>query len=233
LIFQPETSDSWEIGIKADLLDRRLRVNAAIYRTDYDDFQANTFVGTGFVLQNAGKITTTGGEVEIFAVPNEWLTLSSGIAWVDAEYDKFEGGPCIRTRLLNSPDAGQPFFPTVCNNSGNIVPSTPRVSFYVSAAVTKYFSNGLMGYSQLDLSWRDEVEAGTDNDPNKTQDSLALINLRIGLSFNEKYDISLWGKNLTDENYRTGTFNSVLREGSLSGFHSEPRTWGITLRGYY
>ena len=63
LLFDPETSDSLEAGLKGDFLDNRLRVNAAVYQTDFEDFQENTFVGTGFVLQNAGEILSQGFEI--------------------------------------------------------------------------------------------------------------------------------------------------------------------------
>ncbi len=231
LLFDPETSDSWEIGMKGDFLDQRLRVNAAVYRTDFDDFQANTFVGTGFVLQNAGEIQTEGFELEVFALPAEWLTLQSGVAYVDAEYESFEGGSCIRTPFGNEPDASQPNFPVVCDSSGNTVGGTPEWTVYGSALVERRMDNGNLFYGQLDVNWRDDNPSGTDNDPNKFADSYTLTNLRLGYRFSgDRYDVSLWAKNLFDEDFTNGAFNSVIREGSLTEYHTEPQTWGITLR---
>ena len=233
LIFNPELSDSWEVGIKGDFLDSRLRINAAFYTTDFDDFQANTFVGTGFVLQNAGAITTTGAELEVYARPNEWLTIASGMAYVDAEYDSFEAGACKRTPLTSSPDGTQPRFPTVCSNSGNVVPATPELSAYLSTSVEKNLSSGNVLYGQLDIAWRDDTEAGNDNDQNKVQESFTLVNLRIGMNVDDNYDIALCGKNLFDEDYHGGSFNSVIREGSLTGYHTEPTTYGVTFKTHF
>ena len=231
LLFDPETSDSFEIGLKGDFLNRRLRVNAAVYQTNFDDFQANTFVGTGFVLQNAGEIESRGFEVEVFALPAEWLTLASGVAYVDAEYDSFVGGSCIRTPFGAEPDAGEPNFPTVCDSSGNIVGGTPEWTWFASAQVQRRLGNGSLFYGQLDVNWKDDNPSGTDNDPNKFADSYALTNLRLGYRFGaDRYDVSLWAKNLLDEDYTNGAFNSVIREGSLTEYHTEPRTWGVTLR---
>ena len=53
LLFDAEISDSLEVGLKGDFFDKRLRVNASAYQTDFEDFQENTFVGTGFALQTA------------------------------------------------------------------------------------------------------------------------------------------------------------------------------------
>ncbi len=231
LLFDPETSDSYEIGLKGDFLDKRLRINAALYRTDFDDFQANTFVGTGFVLQNAGEIQTEGFEVEVFALPTEWLTLQSGVAYVDAEYESFEGGSCIRTPFGNEPDASEPAFPVVCDSSGNTVGGTPEWTVYGSAMVETRLDSGNLFYGRLDANWKDDNPSGTDNDPNKFADSYTLVNLRLGYRFSgDRYDVSVWGKNIFDEDFRDGGFNSVIREGSLTAYHTEPTTWGITLR---
>ncbi len=234
LLFDPELSDSYEIGMKADFFENRLRLNASAYYTEFDDFQANTFVGTGFVLQNAGEITTQGFEAELFALPFDWLSIQSGVAYVDAEYDTFEAGACIRTPLTSSPDAGEPNFPTTCDNSGNVVPGTPEWTWYGSANGSYTLRDGSFIYGQLDINWNDDIEAGNDNDQLKVQDSFTLVNARIGYRFgNERYDLALWGKNIFDEDYHGGAFNSVIREGSLSAYHTEPRTWGATLRATF
>jgi outer membrane receptor protein involved in Fe transport len=58
--------------------------------------------------------------------------------------------------------------------------------------------------------------------------------LHIGYSFAAgKYDASVWAKNITDKDYRVSAFNSVLREGSLSAYHEEPRTYGLTFRANF
>lgn len=234
LLFDPETSDSYEIGIKSDFLDKRLRINAAMYQTNFDDFQANSFVGTGFVLQNAGSIEARGFELETFALPYEWLTIASGVAYVDAKYDSFVGGNCIRTPFGVEPDASEPNFPAVCDNSGNIVDGAPEWTVFASAQMEHQLSNDNVLYGQLDVNWKDEAPGSSANDPNLFDDSYALTNFRLGYRFGEgNYDMSLWVKNLFDEDYTNGGFNSVIREGSLTSYHTEPQTFGVTLRATY
>jgi len=150
---------------------------------------------------------------------------------VDAEYETFVGGACIRTPYGAEPDATQPRFPDVCDASGNVVGGTPEWTLFGSAQVQKRMNNGGLFYGQLDVNWKDDMISGTDNDPNKAVDAYALTNLRIGYRFGaDRYDIALWAKNLLDEDYRPGGFNSVIREGSLSNYQTEPRTIGLTLR---
>jgi iron complex outermembrane receptor protein len=91
--YDPEEVDTYEVGIKTDLLDRRLRTNAAVFYTDYRDMQLAQiyFVGTlqGNTILNAGSSTIQGLELEIAAVPVDGLTLTGSLAYLKAEYDKF------------------------------------------------------------------------------------------------------------------------------------------------
>ncbi|MCY4093651.1 MAG: TonB-dependent receptor [Gammaproteobacteria bacterium] len=62
--FDPETSDSLELGVKVRALGGRLTVNSALFRTSFRDFQLNTFTGLGFTVGNVKEVTSTGIEVE-------------------------------------------------------------------------------------------------------------------------------------------------------------------------
>ncbi len=231
LLFRPETSDAYEVGFKGEFMDRRVRVNGAYYFIDYTDFQANTFVGTGFVLQNAGNIGTRGFELDTQMLLAPWLTATAGLSNVDAEYDAFLGGSCIRTPYGAEPDRNVATFPTVCDATGNRVDSTPKWVFFATLDAERQLSDGAVVYGRLDFNSRDENPSGTDNDPNKTGDAYSLTNLRVGYrSSDGRYDAAIWAKNVFDEDYRNGAFNSVIREGSLSAYHTEPRTIGITVR---
>ena len=229
-LFDPETSDSIEIGLKGDFLQKRVRVNLAAHQTDFDEFQENTFVGTGFVLQNAGSMTTKGFEADVIALISPWLSFSGGAAYVDAEYESFIGGGCIRTPYGAEPDAGDPAFPTVCDASGNRVGGTPEWSYYASLTAERPIGDGFL-YGRFDYTWRDDTVTGTNADPNKMRYAFGLANIRVGYRFGgDQTDISLWAKNAFDETYRGGPFDSVIRQGSLSDWHTEPRTVGLTLR---
>lgn len=235
-LFAPEDSDSFEIGFKGDFMDRRLRVNAAVFMMELDDFQANNFVGDTFVLQNAGTLESKGFELDVVALPASWLSISAGVAYIDAVYDEFLTGACAQTPFGMEPDAGQPGFPNVCDVSGDQVGGTPEWSAYSSLRAERALNDGNSLYAQFDINWRDDMQSGIDSsgDPNHRLDSLTLANLRIGYRFGgDRYDVSLWGTNITDEDYHTASFNGVFRVGSITGMHAEPRMWGVTLRAEY
>ena len=235
-LFDPETLDAFEIGFKGDLLDKRLRINAAVFLMELDDFQANNFVGNTFVLQNAGALETKGFELDLVALPASWLSISAGLAYVDAVYDDFPTGACALTPFGMEPDAGQPGFPNICDVTGNQVGGTPEWSAYGSFRAERAVNGGNALYAQLDVNWRDEMPSGisSSDDPNHIVDSVTLANLRVGYRFgSERYDISLWGTNITDENYYAASFNCAFRTGSICALHMEPRMWGVTLRAAY
>ncbi len=222
--FQPEFVDSYEIGLKGDFMGGRVRSNLAIFVSDFEDFQASAFVGNTFLLANAGELSSNGLEWSIEAVPNEWLSLFSSVTLLDSQYDSFTGGPCDQTPY----EIGGP---SVCDNSGSPIEGAPDLTWTGSARAQGRVFGDWNGFAQVEAKWTDDTHYGADNDPDKTRDSYSLFNASFGLiSADERYEVSIWGRNLTDEVYWLGVFNAVGREGSLSSRHSDPRTYGVTLR---
>jgi iron complex outermembrane receptor protein len=87
--FQPETAHSWELGAKADLLDRRLRTNVALFTVKYENLQsaqAGLAVGhpeLGTAVLDLGNERAKGFEAEITALPMSGLTLNAGVGYTD------------------------------------------------------------------------------------------------------------------------------------------------------
>ena len=95
----PETSDSFELGVRSTLLEQRLQLNATLFYTEYEDFQAQNFVitpGGDFVnkLRNVGELETQGVELEGIALLGQNLTFSFGATYLDTQIKSFEGAPC-------------------------------------------------------------------------------------------------------------------------------------------
>ncbi|MEQ8801215.1 MAG: TonB-dependent receptor, partial [Haliea sp.] len=90
--FDAETSESFEVGMKAEFPEQALRVNVALHRTDTEDLQTISFQGTGFALQNAGVAKTQGGEIDAIWQPLEGMSLTLAYAYNDGEYEDFAAG---------------------------------------------------------------------------------------------------------------------------------------------
>src|SRR5690606_20412904 len=93
--FRPETATDYELGLKSDWFDRRLRINAAAYYIDYKDVQRRVIVADpvngslATLIANAASAEVQGLELEVTAVPVEGLTLTSGVGYTKPKYERF------------------------------------------------------------------------------------------------------------------------------------------------
>ena len=93
-VFEPETSEAYELGMKSEFPEQALRLNVALHKTDTDDLQTISFQGTSFALDNAGTAETYGGEMDLLWLPTDNTTVTLGYAYNHAEYADFQEGPC-------------------------------------------------------------------------------------------------------------------------------------------
>ncbi|MFT4824828.1 MAG: iron complex outermembrane receptor protein [Halioglobus sp.] len=233
--FDAETSESFELGVKADFPDQALRVNFALHRTDTEDLQTISFQGTAFALTNAGVAETYGAELEVHWAATETLNLTMGYAYNHGEYSDFEGGPCWVASTFHTglPD------PTVdengsCDRSGGDLSSNPENAFVVTANQEFRFSDDVTGFVYGEYAYTDDRVTDVNNDPLKDGDSYGLVNLRAGVRL-EKYDIQLtaWGRNILDEEYTNTIADSVAQNGKLNAYYQEPATFGVTAKKHF
>ncbi len=235
--YNPETNINYEIGLKADLLDRRLRMNLALFWTDFEDLQRNqVFQFTNFdgspgqetITLNAGKSRSRGAELETTFIVTPSLQLRGSAGWLDAEYREFEF------------DA-DPTDPTVLpvDVTGLDIPFSPKWQLAAEALWDQNLGNGgsLQWVAGVHYQSKSEtspfdpnaVAAGVARHPTFTaMESRTLVHANITyMDPTERYHVSLFGKNLTNEKYRV-TANSV---GNLWNFtqYSAPRHLGVEL----
>ena len=116
--------------MKADFPDANLRVNLAVYDTQVDNLQANSWTGTGFNVQNAGKADTSGWELETWWLPTD--TLSFQAYWVrsDAKYEDFLLGTCQDAWVFHNgqpdPGSGGDIDANICDRSGGRLAYNPE-----------------------------------------------------------------------------------------------------------
>ena len=234
--FGPETSESAEIGFKGDLGPVRLAI--AIYDAEFDDFQANAFTGTGFNLQNAGTLETQGVEVEFSWRPVDSFELSGFYAHNEGEYTSFVEGTCWDATPFQTgqPDPGLPpaFNPLLalerCDRTGGRLPYNPEDRVFLAA--TKDFAIGNNNlFARLEWSYASDLLTDGDLDPLTLQDSLNILNARVGFSWTDwNADLTIWGRNITDEIYYSGSFDPPAQDGRVNSYPSEPATYGVTFR---
>lgn len=91
--YSPEKAVSYEAGLKTDLFDRRVRLNATLYKTDYDNLQVNQFISNGTTstnfIANAAKAAYKGFEVEGTAVLGQHFQVDGNVSYIDPEYKSY------------------------------------------------------------------------------------------------------------------------------------------------
>jgi outer membrane receptor protein involved in Fe transport len=231
-VFDAEESKSAEIGFKGDLGDR-FRVAAALYQTDFDDFQANSFTGTGFNLQNAGDLSISGVEIEWTWQPLDNTAVSGYYAHNEGDFDSFVLGTCWDATPFHTlaPDPGQDPTSGTCSRSGEAIPYNPEDRFNIGVTQTFPMGNNDM-FVRAEYSWASEQLTDGDNDPLTEQEDFGILNARIGFNIDSwNSTVTLWGRNLTDERYFGGSYDPPLLDtGRTNSYPSEPATYGITFR---
>lgn len=208
----PEKATIIEAGVKAwfDIWS----LNVAIFEQDIEDFQANIFDGTGFVLSNATKQSTKGLEFDLSAYPLEGLNVSFVGTFLDPVYDSFEGG--------NGVDGP-------ADLSGLKPAGVSEVSLSLSATYSFYVGDW-DAYITGDFQYDEEVQAVDNISAEIASREVKQLNFGIGATSEEGLTISLWARNVTDEDYLLSAFPATVQTGSFNAYPSVPRTFGITVK---
>jgi len=235
-VFDAETSESFEIGMKADFPDQAMRVNVAIHKTDTDDLQTISFQGTGFALDNAGVAETYGAEVDIYWQATDSLNLTLGYAYNHAEYSDFKNGPCwVGTPWhtgLDDPNLNPDG--ATCDRSGGRISSNPENVLVVTGNQDFNISSDITGFIYGEYIYTGSRMTDLNNDPEKADGSYGLVNLRTGLYFQQwDAELTLWGRNVLDEEYTTLIADNVVQDGSFTSNPTEPMTWGVTAKKHF
>jgi iron complex outermembrane recepter protein len=234
-LFNAETSQSFEVGMKKDFPDQDVRINAAAHYTTVNDFQANTFTGNGFNLQNAGDYGIKGLELEATWLATDTLEVNLAYALVKAEYKTFERGNCwvAYTWHTGVDDPGRQN-PTdrFCDRSGDRPGGEPENYLVLSVKQDFELADNIYAYVQGEYSYTSEIILDGSNDPYAVQDAYSLLNLRFFMNFTDMdMDVIFWARNALDEEYINRTnFNAPIQEGKLNAYMAEPRTFGVTVK---
>jgi iron complex outermembrane receptor protein len=210
--FDDETTLSYELGLKSTLLDSRLRLNAAAFLTQIDDFQSQQGNpnGPGTIVGNEGEVEVSGLDLHIDALPLPNLTLSAGLLYMD----KYEitGG----------------------DREGDKLAYTADYTANLAATLVFPVADGNL-YLRGDYMYMDEHATSPANSENleaKDFNDRKLLNAKIGWR-NDNWNLSIWAKNLTGDDYATSTTRPQIYSGHTNYFLAAPRTFGATVRYDY
>jgi iron complex outermembrane receptor protein len=224
--FDEEELWNYEIGVKTDLLDNRLRLNAALFYMDWEGLQVefeqalrdedgNLVIFNG--LSNSEKSTSKGAELTVTALLTEHVVANFSFGYLDAKFDKL-------TQYL---DGENRVF------DGRTIPRSPKWTVAADIEYDFIVSSSLNGFVRAEWRYRDDSVAETNAylRPEGTYPwyipSYDFFNLRAGIE-HQNFSVTAYVENLFDSNYYTNAFEHAY----TGGVFLEPsfRTYGVRAR---
>ena len=221
MAFDPETVDSYELGWKGALFDKKLRMAVAIFRANYKDVQVPgsaggvtagnvpTFVG---ITTNAGKARFQGVEVEAnwsvaedLATSGDRLNLSGSLGYLDAEYREF-------LTVVNRDENGLP----VAAHEEDMadfrkVQNTPKWTMSGTVNYDTPLASGRLNFNST-LSYRSKSQQFEIAAPGIDQKGFALLDASlVWRAPGDRFTVGLHAKNLTDTRYKTAGYVFLLQ----------------------
>jgi iron complex outermembrane receptor protein len=215
--FEPETATVYELGFKWLGLNERLRFNGAVFHTDYEDLQIEVNDGIAPVTRNAAEADIEGFELELTALPAAGWLIQAGVGYLDAEYTRLDPSENFTTDLLALTEDSQ-------------LVNTPEWSTNLGLQYAFHLAGGQV-ISRVDWSYLDAHYKSALNFPQLRQDSYSLVDAYLTyVSARGSWELSLFGKNLTDETYIVSGFANGLTQGRVSANLGRPREWGLSFK---
>jgi outer membrane receptor protein involved in Fe transport len=214
-IYDSDNLWSYELGFKSTLADNRVTLNGAVYFIDWKNIQQLNRLACGFqFVQNAGKAESKGFELELQAAPVEGLSLSAAVGYTKAQITDDGGVPGVSKgdKIQGVPDW------TLSGSAQYNWPAFGEWQGMVRADANYYGDS---------YSANNEASAATQ----RLRKAWSALNLRAGI-VNEKWDLILFIKNVTDERANLADSRSIAAEtpGRQRLVVNRPRTVGIEAR---
>ena len=221
--YQPETVDSYEIGLKGSAFDRRLSFASAIFYNQYEDQQVTTQVpattGIASFVDNVGSSKFFGAEVEGAWVITDALTANFSVGYLDSKFEEF-----LRYNLTTGE------YEDI--SSQVVLQNAPKWTGYLGLTWRGDVAGGALAVTPS-VSYRDDYSQFEFPNPVLDQDAFALVDLSVVWTDPSRtWTVGVYGKNLTDEEYRVGGYNflGAAFNNSLIGYYGPPRTVTASLQ---
>jgi iron complex outermembrane receptor protein len=225
--YEPEKVLTYELGLRSDLLNRRLRFNATAFYSDYSDLQLQISGSTTVngapapfnIVSNVPKARITGGELELEVLPTDGLKLSTHLGITDAKYTDLPTSAQFTAARL------------ITENSRFVY--TPKTSASVAAEYATLVTDGVLATGRVDYAYKSTIHYDLANSPLLRQKPYGLLNARLTFEHQSKgWALSLFGTNLTNRHYIIGGFDDADTPNPGLGFAfvnmAPPREWGVS-----
>ncbi|WP_408590666.1 TonB-dependent receptor [Novosphingobium sp.] len=210
--FKPESLTTYEAGFKADLFDRRLRLNGSLFVNKYNDIILTLTRCPGspcLMPANVGKANVWGLEFETTLRPVEGLTLDGSLSYLHFKYK----------------DTGASGVPLA-----NVTPYTPKWNYSFGVQYDWTIKPGTIGV-RFDGSYQSTIYTDAFNDRSNQIDGRFLGNARLSYTTNDKdWQVALEVQNVFNKYYYVTVEDTKAAFGTITGSPGLPRTWAVTIK---
>jgi len=227
--FAPEQVDAFEIGAKTSWLGGALRVNLALFRSEYTDLQVAIFDSstTNFITTNAAEAVSQGIELESQWQITERWSAQAAFSWLDGFYDDFEGAECTEFQKLGV-TPGCDLATQTQDLTDEDLQFAPDWSGSLRVLYEHAFTNGLALGANLSLVFTDDYFTTLDNDPELAPDSHARLDARVALGQPGRgWEVAFVGRNLLDKRTFAAGDDLPASPGSFLRLPIRPRQLAI------
>jgi len=224
----PEKPTSYEAGLRTAFPDAGLTFNLTGFYADIKGYQTASRdpIALTFPLTN-GDAKTRGFEAELTWRPMREtdLLLTTGLAYTKAEWGNFPGAPCAGGQT-----AAQGCVGGVQDLTGAALPFAPKWAYNIGVDYAQPVSSGLKFSTSVNFNYRSQQVIGFPNAADAIEPGYGLLAASLALgAVDDAWKVSVFGKNLTDRNFRTFAFNNT--NGTLNQYrvYESRRIVGVAL----
>ncbi|HKX79030.1 MAG TPA: TonB-dependent receptor [Novosphingobium sp.] len=216
--FEPEKVDAFEVGLKLDVLDRRLRVNPSVFYYKYSNLQASIYQGGLLLTQNAASAEIYGMDLDFTAALSDQFTLTGGLSILHARYGLYQNAQ------LSTPDPV---------NGGNIISGGDVRGTRITNTPDWTANLGAqyripVGSDEVRLNANYAYNDGFFNDAENRQHqgSYHLVNASVEYEMDSGFTVSAWAKNIGNVAYAAQLYTSAPADKIRM---APGRTFGVTV----
>ena len=225
---EDEQVDAYELGIRSDWLDNRLRANLTVFFNEYEDYQQSGTTDMGFTRYAVDEVETSGAELELTMLPLPGLEVSLNVGYLDGEYTDVSSNAArgLTGVTLEDPTDAAEVAARIALAESNDLKNAPEWNAGLTAIYTLSLQNGMYLSFGTDLAYEKESFNLAANPEELKRDDTFIVNARIALGDEAGgWEVALWGKNLDDEIY----YPAAVSGGGGGVFPADPKLWGLDL----
>ncbi len=233
----PTTALSMEVGVKSYLFDKRLMINAAMFRQENKDVQVAVVppgeVGALAQARNAGDLMSQGLELTTAFQATQQLSFNASLTALDTEKGEqvekcFSDQTAEQGCTIDRDGNGNPDHQDV---TGSKSVGTPALSYTVSGRYEWSLSSSLNSYALLSWNWRDDVQFTLEGDPLAVQEAYGLADAVVGVEeIGGRYEVSFFAKNLFDKQFLADRRFGTGRISTVNTPRQAQLFWGMRFK---